>query len=534
MIVIFVRKELDLLKNGFEHISCIEDLSNLRGRLCASNANQRNTPNYTYGISMFLAKSMRFVFLGVFLYLSGVISVSAESSWSSKQNLSKADLIIKSPSEPDIKTVINDVADYGLEFKKISKEIEGEIYKKLSLIIVGEEIDVLAAKPDVKKSDDSWSVLQSDSYKNILSSQGDNIDISPNNIDIASADGFKANVGADNLDIAHDADKNHNASESSFIPLYEEMLEHDEVEDKADLATGNSDWQDASVVVADKETEVVIDKKEIPFIDISKNKSEEKTKNIQLASLSPNPVIKSDNKLFPDWKKYAIEINPDKKITHYIAVIIDDMGLDLKRTSRIADLPAPLTLSYLSYARHLDTQTKKAHDLGHELMVHMPMEPNSKRFDPGPNALMINMNKDELGNNIDKMLASFTGYVGVNNHMGSKFTRNKKSMGILMAELKKRGLLFVDSQTTPNSAGIPLAKSFDVPYATRNVFIDNLPSKAYALQQLKIAEKKALKNGFAVAIGHPRDGTIEALKEWLPSLKEKNIQLVPISYLVKE
>ena len=86
---------------------------------------------------------------------------------------------------------------------------------------------------------------------------------------------------------------------------------------------------------------------------------------------------------------------------------------DLKRTSRIADLPAPLTLSYLSYARHLDTQTKKAHDLGHELMVHMPMEPNSKRFDPGPNALMINMNKDELGNNIDKMLASFTGYVGV-------------------------------------------------------------------------------------------------------------------------
>jgi len=512
-----------LLKNKFKHISCIEDLTQIRGRSYSFNSAKPRI-NYVYALSMFVAKSMRFVFVGVFLILSGVINVSAESSWQPHQDIKTADIIIKSPSDPDIKTVVSDMADYGVEFKKISKEIEGEIYKKLSLIMVGEEIDIYANKQTPRNDADSWSVLQNDGYKDLLNvAPATKVDISPDNVDIAKADGFN-DVKAPEV---NDADAK-TVSESSFIPLYEEMLEHEDEYYTDKKTVANSDEPED---IQKPNSEVVLDKQELPLIDVSKVKSD--NKQIQLASLAPTNILKDTGNSSPDWKKYAVKITPDKNIKHYVAVIIDDMGLDIKRTNKIADLPAPLTLSYLSYAAHLDKQTKKAHGLGHELMVHMPMEPNGTRFDPGPNALRIDMDKAELDKNIDKMLASFTGYVGVNNHMGSKFTRNRKSMGVLMAELKKRGLLFVDSQTTSSSVGVSVARRFDVPHATRNVFIDNLPSKAYAMQQLKIAERKSLKNGYAVVIGHPRDGTIEALQEWLPSLKEKNIELVPISFLVK-
>ncbi|HEU0118157.1 MAG TPA: divergent polysaccharide deacetylase family protein, partial [Alphaproteobacteria bacterium] len=58
-----------------------------------------------------------------------------------------------------------------------------------------------------------------------------------------------------------------------------------------------------------------------------------------------------------------------------IAIIIDDVGLDMKGSKRAVQLPAPVTLSYMPYATRLKEQTRDARDHGHELMLHMPMEP---------------------------------------------------------------------------------------------------------------------------------------------------------------
>ncbi|MCW9039088.1 MAG: divergent polysaccharide deacetylase family protein, partial [Rhodospirillales bacterium] len=169
---------------------------------------------------------------------------------------------------------------------------------------------------------------------------------------------------------------------------------------------------------------------------------------------------------------------------------------------------------------------------GHELMVHMPMEPTDHDFNPGPNALLTGLSDKDLIARLNWNLSRFTGYVGVNNHMGSRFTADPASMATLMEELKHRGLLFLDSRTSPQTVGGDVAALYGVPYAERNVFIDNENNVEAVRRQLRELEALARRKGYAIGIGHPRDATIEALATWLPELSRRGIVLVPLSKIV--
>ncbi len=215
-----------------------------------------------------------------------------------------------------------------------------------------------------------------------------------------------------------------------------------------------------------------------------------------------------------------------------IAVIIDDMGINHRRTSDISSLNAPLTSSFLTYSTRLDKQIEKASQAGHEIMIHVPMEPKSK-VNLTPDTLTTQMNEQDIKNELGKMLSKFKNVRGVNNHMGSEFTEDKQRMNYVMDVLKEHNMFFVDSKTSAKSVGRSVAKDKRVAYAHRHVFLDNENKVDYITKQLKTAERIARKNGYAVAIGHPKTATYEALKEWLPSLKEKNIKLVHMSEIVK-
>lgn len=215
-----------------------------------------------------------------------------------------------------------------------------------------------------------------------------------------------------------------------------------------------------------------------------------------------------------------------------IAVVIDDMGIAKKRTADIISLQAPLTASFLTYGADLDNQVKAAKKAGMEIMLHAPMEPYSKA-DVAPDVLTTKMSKKDVRFGLEKMLSKFSDIKGINNHMGSKFTEDKERMQVVMEVLKEKDLFFLDSKTTSHSVGKELAQKNGVSYATRHVFIDNKNQVDYILNQLKIAEKIAKRNGYAVAIGHPKSGTYEALKQWLPSLKEKKIKILHMGDIVK-
>ena len=238
-----------------------------------------------------------------------------------------------------------------------------------------------------------------------------------------------------------------------------------------------------------------------------------------------------ENPNAPTWQRNAIAM-PKTENRAMIAIVMDDMGLDDQETLAAADLPAPLTLSYLPYAGDVQAKVDYARHRGHEIMLHLPMEPSLASADPGPNALLTSYDQIELLQRIDWNLSRFTGYVGVNNHMGSRFTEDAAAMTAVIDVLKSRGLLYLDSLTSPHSIAYELARREGVVAAKRHVFLDHEDESLFIAGQIAATERIAKRRGVAIAIGHPRRRTINALADWLPGLREKGFILVPLSTII--
>lgn len=240
---------------------------------------------------------------------------------------------------------------------------------------------------------------------------------------------------------------------------------------------------------------------------------------------APLPVPKRP---MPPWRANAVPFEP-RRGQKLVAVIIDDAGLDRPRTARALRLPGPLTISFLPYAGELQRQAAEARRRGHELMLHAPMEPLSPFEHPGPDALTTRLSRNELLRRLEVNLARFDGYVGVNNHMGSRMTQSRDAMEPLLEVLRDRGLLFVDSRTIGNTIAGPLADQLGIPGTARDVFIDHDGSGDAVRARLADIERIAERTGKAVAIGHPHDATLESLEQWLPTLAARGFTLAPIS-----
>ena len=250
-------------------------------------------------------------------------------------------------------------------------------------------------------------------------------------------------------------------------------------------------------------------------------------------TMKPDPVIETlaVEKLTseqPAWKRYAALAPPlqDKPL---IAIVIDDVGLSHQRVEELNALPALLTLAYLPYAPSLQRKVELTRREGNEVMLHLPMEPSSPDADPGPDALLTGLDIEELRRRTIRNLDSFNGYVGVNNHMGSRFTADGEAMAVVMDIMAARGLLFLDSKTTSASTGYRLAVERGMPSVKRDIFIDHVIEDEAILKQLAKVEVIAERSGVAIAIGHPHPATIRALKKWLPEAKKKGFLFVPVS-----
>ena len=215
-----------------------------------------------------------------------------------------------------------------------------------------------------------------------------------------------------------------------------------------------------------------------------------------------------------------------------IAIVIDDMGLNLSSSARAVALPAAVTLSYIPYAKNLPAQAARAKAAGHELLLHLPMEPLGDA-DPGPGALLTALPPDALRERTEKALDSFSGYNGVNNHMGSKFSTDAAGLDIVMTALKQRDLFFLDSRTTGKSIAAQSAAAHGQRHATRDEFLDDDMAAPAVASQLAQTERLARRKGFAIAIGHPHPATLAALEAWLPHAERAGYEIVPLSKLLR-
>ncbi len=234
----------------------------------------------------------------------------------------------------------------------------------------------------------------------------------------------------------------------------------------------------------------------------------------------------------PPWRRYAVAVPPtDGK--PMVAIDIDDMGVDLHETAiAMKLLPPAVTFAFLPYGPDIRTQVDEARRLGHEILVHVPMQPDDPRIDPGPMALKVDQTPAQILHRLGWDLDRFSGYVGINNHMGSRFTSDAAAMRVVMREVKARRLMYMDSETIASSVGYRMAKAFHVPALRRDMFLDDVPTKEKVLAQLAKTVRYAHLHGSVIAIGHPRPGTLAALKAWLPTVAKAGVVLVPLTALL--
>jgi polysaccharide deacetylase 2 family uncharacterized protein YibQ len=201
---------------------------------------------------------------------------------------------------------------------------------------------------------------------------------------------------------------------------------------------------------------------------------------------------------------------------------------------KFLQLDTNLTASILPHSPFADDVRDIVRRQGGEAMLHLPMEPDEyPTVSPGPDALLRDMTPDDLIAQLERNLDALPEAKGVNNHMGSRLTRESAQMRQVFSVLKRRGLYFVDSRTTPDTVGRSTARLFKVPFAERDVFIDHYPERDFIRGQIKKLIKRAARQGQAVGIGHPHPSTYEVLKQMLPELKKK-ARLVPASQVVHD
>ena len=220
-----------------------------------------------------------------------------------------------------------------------------------------------------------------------------------------------------------------------------------------------------------------------------------------------------------------------------LVVIIDDFGNGQKGTDEVLNLPVKLTVAVMPFLSTSRTDAERAYRMGHDVILHMPMEPKrGKKKWLGPGAITSKLTDEEIRKRMEEAIDQIPHAIAVNNHMGSKITSDERIMSIVLDVCKERGLFFIDSRTNYNSVAKKLAELKGMPILENDIFLDDVQTVKHITKQLKSAAKLAEKNKSCIAIGHvgiSGKRTATALKDSIPVLKD-TIKFVGVSELIKE
>jgi polysaccharide deacetylase 2 family uncharacterized protein YibQ len=216
------------------------------------------------------------------------------------------------------------------------------------------------------------------------------------------------------------------------------------------------------------------------------------------------------------------------------AIVIDDLGQNLKAADELVRLDYPISFSVLPRLQYSRETAEEAHRAGREVMLHLPMEPEPGAVTRSSHGVItVGMPEAEVSRIVEADLDAVSYVRGVNNHQGSRATSDPKLMLALMKTLAQHRLFFIDSRTTANTVALDEARRAGVPAFFRSVFLDDNMDTAYTAGQLDKLRRLARQEGAALAIGHPHQSTIDALKQYLPQFERDDIELVPASELVR-
>jgi len=251
---------------------------------------------------------------------------------------------------------------------------------------------------------------------------------------------------------------------------------------------------------------------------------QEPVKNIEKKKVD---IKKEYNKIIKEKTTTKTKKTVVKKDTRpKLAIIIDDVSFKIQ-VDKIQDIGYPITMAFLPPTSRHKNSAKIANNIPF-YMIHFPLEAQTFKF-AEDKTLKINDSYQTMLQRVQELHILYPKATYTNNHTGSKFTSNTKAMNNLMKALKKYDFTFVDSRTTAKSVAKKTAFDHNVPFLTRNIFLDNKQDKSYIQGQLMKAINIAKKEGSAIAICHPRNITLKTLKESKHLLKD--VQMVLINQL---
>ena len=225
---------------------------------------------------------------------------------------------------------------------------------------------------------------------------------------------------------------------------------------------------------------------------------------------------------------------PDPVAGPVIAVVIDDLGNSLEEGRRVVSLPGPVACSILPHTEHGPHIADLAHAASKEVLLHLPMESVGEK-PLGSGGITLEMTESEIRATVADDLASIPHLAGMNNHEGSLITQHPGDMAWILQVLHtaNASYYYIDSYTSPDSVAYQIARERQVPAARRNVFLDDVNTEDAVREQWNRLLKLARRDGFALAIGHPRSVTLKVLEEELPQLASTTITLVAPSKIVE-
>lgn len=245
------------------------------------------------------------------------------------------------------------------------------------------------------------------------------------------------------------------------------------------------------------------------------------------------PRIASDGREV--WKHYARPTTADTGRPK-VAIVIVQLGMNkLATETAIRNLPPEVTLAFSSTERNLSRWFTLAREIGHEVVIDLPMEPeNFPLNDPGPNTLLTTVPDKENLERLEATLSAATGYIGVATLTGGRFMANREKLLPIVAALKERGLMMIDGSVEAGRAVPTMAIQAGAPVARADIILDAVPSRKAIDAQLVRLEQIVRSNGVAVAVGHAYPSTFERLHNWITLARKAGIDVVPLSALANK
>ena len=228
-----------------------------------------------------------------------------------------------------------------------------------------------------------------------------------------------------------------------------------------------------------------------------------------------------------------VEKKSNGRVQGQMAIIIDDFGYNKESIAAFSAISRPITFAVIPYRPFSNEAAARGLSSGHQVILHLPMEPLSQGAQSEELTVSVNMSDGAIQDMVQRAIQTVPGLIGVNNHQGSRATADRRVMKNVLNVLKANNLFFVDSRTNSQSIAAETARQMGIQAGENELFLDNTDEVSAVKEKLRTAQQMAAKHGTVTVIGHARMNTAIAVREMIPELEENGIELVFVSQLLK-